>query len=250
MELKLTIPDYLSIEAYKKVTSLEHLSDLEKMMAVLGVLSNLSEDKMRELQIQELSKVFTEVTDSLIDVNPEFYPLFEIEGQLYGYNPITKMTLGEFVDVTNLTKDPIKNLEQIMALLYRPVLKHRFNGIKWAFKNSFKTGLGEVEDLTKYYTLEAYSTELRNKNAEIMNKLPVSFALGALSFFLQVGNSLLLGTQTYSAVGRKLTNKETKELAKRMTLAISTNIGDGLQQFITSRQLPSLVSQEIKLSQI
>jgi len=250
MKLQITIPDFLTIESYKKVTSLEHLSDVDKMVAVLGVLSDLPEEKMRELQIQDLSEIFTNVSDKLIDVNPEFYPLFEIEGQLYGYNPITKMTLGEFIDITNLTKDSSKNLEQIMALLYRPVLKHHFNGMKWAFKHSFKTGLGEVEDLTKYYKLEKYSVELRNKNAEVMKQLPVSFALGALSFFLQVGNSLLLGSQTSSAIGRKLSRKETKELAKRLTAVTSTSIGDGLQRFTTSRQLPSLTSQGIELSQI
>ena len=247
MELKLTIPDYLSIEAYKQVTSLDHLSDLEKMVATVSILSNLSEDKLRELQSSDLSNVFTEVTNRLIDVNPEYYPIIEIEGKLYGYQHMSKLTLGEYIDLENLVKEPIKNLEQVMAILYRPVLKQSFKSIKWATKMGYKLGIGEVDDLSKYYELEKYDSSKRQDNAEVMKNLPVSYALGALSFFLQVGNSLLLGSEAYS---QAKTKKQKKEILKKISTNLSMSTGDGLLLFITSQVHPSLQSQEIKLSQI
>ena len=247
MELKLTIPDYLSIEAYKQVTSLDHLSDLEKMVATVSILSNLSEDKLRELQSSDLSNVFTEVTNRLIDVNPEYYPIIEIEGKLYGYQHMSKLTLGEYIDLENLVKEPIKNLEQVMAILYRPVLKQSFKSIKWATKMGYKLGIGEVDDLSKYYELEKYDSSKRQDNAEVMKNLPVSYALGALSFFLQVGNSLLLGSEAYS---QAKTKKQKKEILKKISTNLSMSTGDGLLLFITSQVHPSLASQEIKLSQI
>ena len=247
MELKLTIPDYLSIEDYREVTSLEHLSDLEKMVKIVSTLSNLTEDKLKELQSTDLSNVFTEVTNRLIDVNPEYYPIIEVEGVLYGYQPISKLTLGEYIDLENLCKKPVENLEQIMAILYRPVLKHSFKSIKWVVKMGYKLGVGEVDDLSKYYTLEKYSSEERKTRAEILKKLPVGYALGALSFFLQVGNLHLAGSQIYTELKTK---KEKKKFLKEMANNLSVSIGDGLQLFITSQQHPSLTSQEIKLSQI
>jgi len=247
MELKLTIPDYLSIKDYKKVTSLDHLSDLEKMVATVSILSNLSEDKLRELQSNDLSKVFTEVTNRLIEVNPEFYPIIEIEGKLYGYQHISKLTLGEYIDLENLCKEPIANLEHIMGILYRPVLKHSFKSIKWASKMGFKIGMGEIDDLSKYYTLEKYDSEKRYDNAEVLKMLPVSYALGALSFFLQVGNSFLLGSKTYFKLKSK---KEKKKFLKETLQTTSIPTGDGLLRFITSLQHPSLTSREITLSQI
>ena len=247
MELKLTIPDYLSIKDYKQVTALDHLSDLEKMVSTVSILSNLSEDKLRELQSSDLSNVFTEVTNRLIDVNPEYYPIIEIEGKLYGYQHMSKLTLGEYIDLENLVKEPIKNLEQVMAILYRPVLKQSFKSIKWATKMGYKLGVGEVDDLSKYYELEKYDSSKRQDNAEVMKNLPVSYALGALSFFLQVGNSLLLGSEAYS---QAKTKKQKKEILKKISTNLSMSTGDGLLLFITSQVHPSLASQEIKLSQI
>ena len=247
MQLQLTIPDYLSIKDYKKVTSLDHLSDLEKMVKIVSILSNLTEDKLRELQSNDLTKVFNEVADRLIDVNAEFYPIIEIEGKMYGYQNISKLSLGEYIDLENLCKKPVENLEQIMAVLYRPVLKQSFKSIKWAVKMGYKLGQGEVDALSKYYTLEKYDAEKRPDNAIIMGNLPISFALGALSFFLQVGNLHLLGSETYLQLPNQ---KKKKEYLKTLANSLSVNIGDGLQLFTTSQVHPSLISQEIKLSRI
>ena len=219
MQLQLTIPDYLSIEAYKQVTSLDHLSSLEKMIKTVSILSNLSEDKLKELQSTDLSNVFMEVTNRLIDVKPEYYPIIEIEGKMYGYQHISKLTLGEYIDLENLTKEPVKNLEQIMAILYRPVLKQSFKSIKWAVKMGYKLGVGEVDDLSKYYTLEAYDTDKRKENAEILKTMPVAYALGALSFFSQVGTLLSIGSKPYSKLKSK---KQKKEFLKKMPAGLLT----------------------------
>ena len=247
MELKLTIPDYLSIKDYKQVTSLEHLSDLEKMVKVVSILSNLSEDKLKELQSKDLSTVFMEVTNRLININPEFYPIIEIEGKLYGYQNISKLTLGEYIDLENLCKKPVENLEDIMAILYRPVLKHSFKSIKWVTKMGYKLGTGEVDDLSKYYELEKYDSSKREDNAKVVENLPVTYALGALSFFLQVGSLFLAGSELYS---QAKTKKEKTAILKNLTTSLSTSIGDGLQLFTTSQVHPSLTSQGLKLSQI
>jgi hypothetical protein len=246
MELKISIPDFLSIKNYKQISSMEHLSSIEKMIQTIVILSDLPEETVREMQIEDISAVFSKVSESVIDIRNEFYPIIEIEGQLYGYNPISKFTLGEYVDLENLNKNALQNLEEIMALLYRPIVKHKFNGIKWAFKNRFKIGLGKAEHLFSYYTIEKYSSETRVERAEIMKDIPASFALGALTFFLHNANLYLLGSQI-SSDSKKETKKQIETIAKKMT---SDNIGGGLQQFITSRKVPSLVSQEIRLLQI
>jgi hypothetical protein len=246
MELKISIPDYLSIKNYKQISSMEHLTSIEKMIQTIVVLSDLPEETVREMQREDISTVFSKVSETVVDVKNEFYPIIEIEGQLYGYNPISKFTLGEYVDLENLNKNALQNLEEIMALLYRPIVKHKFNSIKWAFKNRFKIGLGKAEHLFSYYTIEKYSSETRVERAEIMKDIPASFALGALTFFLHNANLYLLGSQI-SSDSKKETKKQIETIAKKIT---SDNIGGGLQQFITSRKVPSLVSQEIRLLQI
>jgi hypothetical protein len=79
-----------------------------------------------------------------------------------------------------------------------------------------------------------------------MATIPVSFALGALAFFLAVASNSLLSIQA-SSLSNKAEKKKRMEIIKKLT---SVPIGDGLLQFITYQKLPSLQSQEIRVSQI
>jgi len=249
-KIKFTIPDYLSLGNYKKLSLLEHLTDLEKTIASLTILTDLSEETIRELQPSDLSSIHGDVVDKAIEFNSEFYPVFELEGVMYGFADITKMTLGEYVDLDMLVKEPINNLSEIMAILYRPILKHRFKSFEYSFKQSFKVKLGEAENIFKYYTLEKYDSDVRAEKALLLDKMPASFALGALSFFLQIASALYLGSLTSSITDPKERKKAMVETKKTIKKTLLDNIGGGLQLFITSRQLPSLKSQEIKLLQI
>ncbi len=221
---------------------------MEKTIASLTILTDLPEETIRELQEADLARIHTDVIERTMDLTPEFYPVFEMDGQLYGFADISSLSLGTYADLDRLTKDTQANVAEIMAILYRPILKHRFNSFEYAFKQSFKVKLGEAENIFKYYTLEKYDNKLREERAEVMEKIPASFALGALSFFLQVRSAHLIGSQIYlQQEDKKIVKKEVKEKIKAI---LSDSIGGGLQLFITSRQLPSLTSQEIKLLQI
>jgi len=244
MEIKLEIPNYLSIKQWKEFTSVDHLSESEKMIYLISLLSNKEETEIRDWTPASLTQVYAKVVDALSDVDPMFYPVFELDGQLYGFSSISKMTLGEYVDLERLAKKPQENIEEIMAILYRPITKHRFNGIKWAFKNTFKVSQGEAENLFKYYTLEKYNSENREEQANKLSVIPASMAFGALNFFLVLASTSLLGTNL-SSLTPKQQMKVMKETNKQMALV---GIGDGLLQFITSLRHPSFQSQEIKAS--
>jgi hypothetical protein len=153
---------------------------------------------------------------------------------------MSKMTFGEYIDLQKLTKNPTMNLEEIMALLYRPIKKHSFKGITWAVKSQYKIGTGNVENLFQYYELEKYDSNKRTEQAEIMKQLPVAFALGALSFFLVLTNTLLVSTNL--SLNPKI--KKEMETIKTLSKVGSIAIGDGLLQFITSQRHPSFQLQE------
>ena len=244
MEIKLQIPDYLSIKQWKTFVSLEHMSDSEKMVYLISLLSDKEEDEVKKWTPSSLTQVYSKVIEAVSDVDPAFYPVFELDGQLYGYSSISKMTLGEYVDLERLAKKPQENIEEIMAILYRPITKHRFKGIKWAFKNTFKVSHGDAENLFKYYTLEDYDSSKRAEQAEKLSIIPASMAFGALNFFLALASMSLLGSNLSSLTpAQQMTIM--KETSSQMAFL---NIGGGLLQFITSLQHPSFQSQEIKAS--
>jgi len=241
MEIQLNIPDYLSIKHWKKFISSEHLEPTEKMIYLLSLLSDKEENEVREYTPTALKTVYDAVLKSLNELEPSFYPVFELDGVLYGFRSMTSLTLGEYVDLERLASKPQANIEEIMAILYRPIIKNRFSGIKWAFKSKHKIALGEAENLFKYYTVEDYDSSKRAENAEKLSVIPASMALGALGFFLVVGTTFSLGSNL-SSLDPKLAMKEMKKLNTQMA---SMNIGDGLLQFITSLQHPSFQSQAI-----
>lgn len=239
------IPEYLSIKDWKYFNSLEHLSHTEKMIAMLSRLGGVDENELKKHKANELSDAYKTLLEAFQDMKPQFYPIIELDGVLYGYTPMSKMALGEYVDLERLANKSNETLEEIMAILYRPITKHKFSGLKWAYKNKTKIALGEAENLFNYYNVEEYDSSQRKDNADKLSVIPASMALGALSFFLVVGTSLSLGTQISSLPadkGMKIVEKMNKQMA-------SMNIGDGLLQFIIYLQHPSLTSQDRKVSQ-
>ena len=239
MELRFNLPDYLSIKDWKYFQSLEIENDNEKMLKFIAYATDIPDDVMMGLRPNDLTQVYSTIIEKMSEVEASFFPVIEINNQLYGYSSISKMTFGEYIDLQKLTKNPSVNLEEIMALLYRPIAKHSFNGIVWAIKSKYKIGKGDVENLFKYYELEKYDSKKRAEQAEIMKELPVAFALGALSFFLVLTNTLLVSTNL--SLNPKI--KKEMEMIKTLSKAGSPAIGDGLLQFITSQKHPSFQLQ-------
>ncbi len=242
MELKINVPDYLSLKHWKRFVANEHLEPTEKMITLLSTFSDMGVDELMKFKPSELSQIYEAVLSSLRDLEPQFYPIFELDGVLYGFSSLSKLSLGEYVDLERLAKKPQDNIEEIMAILYRPITKNRFNGIKWAFKNKHKVALGDAENLFKYYELEEYDSSERSENADKLSVIPASIALGALSFFLVLANSSLIGS-SLSSLPPKQAMKEMEKMNKQMA---SMSIGAGLLQFITSQVHPSFQSQEIE----
>ena len=188
MELKFNLPDYLSIKDWKYFQSLEIENDNEKMLKFIAYATDIPEDTIMSLRPVDLTQVYSTVLAQIGEVESTFFPLFELEGQLYGFSSISRMSFGEYIDLQKLTKNPTLHLEEIMAILYRPVVKHTLDGVTWAVKSQHKIGTGNVENLFNYYELEKYDSRKLVEQADKMKNIPVAFALGALSFFLVLTN--------------------------------------------------------------
>jgi hypothetical protein len=230
-KLKLTIPDYLSIGDYKKLTNLEHLGALQKKATIISLLTNVPVEEVLTWDLDSITKVSNDL-EKLLDAPNEYYPIFEHEGVLYGYSSVSKMTGAEFIDIENLTKDPNNNLSQIMALLYRPIVKHSLGSINYNVKNVIKTAKGLKENVYKYYTLEPYNSEEREIRAEVFNSLPSQYAMGTLGFFLCSEMLYLNSIKGYS--------EELKPIMEETVMTILESIGDGSQHSTNLVKLGSL----------
>ena len=240
MKVQINIPEYLSISDWKYFTSLEHLDDSEKMITLISKMGGVDIEEVRKYTPIALQQVYSTLLSSFEDLQPHFNPIFELDGVLYGFKSITSMTTGEYIDLERLCKQPQENLEEIMAILYRPIVKNRFKGIKWAFKSTYKVALGEAENLFKYYEVEDYDNSKREENSQTLSNIPASIGLGALSFFLVLG-TYYSASSSLSSLPPQQQMTEIKKMNEELRLL---NIGDGLLRFIISLEHPSYQSEE------
>jgi hypothetical protein len=216
-KIRIELPEYFTISHYKKMGSFEHLDDIEKVIQTIVAMTDYSEEDVMTWKLQDMMKVFNGVETILADIQNEFYPVFQFQGVTYGFQPLSKMAVGEYMDLERRLEDPIANLEEIMAILYRPVSKHNFEEFKWRAKSYIKHLQGKPDTLFKLYEVEEYDTEKRDWRAELFKELPIEYALGATSFFLVFNLMLQKDILTSS---HDLTKEQKEVMVAMMDLAM------------------------------
>lgn len=240
-KVNITIPDFLSVENYKKLLNIEHLSDLNKLVYTVSVLAGIDEEEIRTWSPSDIAKIANDLTDTMSPENM-FYPVFEHEGVMYGYSNIDRMSLGEFTDLERLCGKPNENLEEIMAILYRPITKNKIKNLGWRQLHNVMIFTEKIDNPFKWYNIKKYNNEDRMERAELFKGLPVALALGAMGFFLALVNQYLADTGISS---KNKTMMEMKEFLTKENERLFLNIGDGLHQYIHSPNQVYSTSQEM-----
>ena len=151
------------------------------------------------------------------------------------------MNVGEHMDLERLSKDPQKNLPEIIAILYRPIKEHKLRSLEFKIKSNIKAMIGGSEHLFPYYTLEPYDSNQRRIDKEKMLNFPASVALGAMSFFLLTAETSLKNSQISSPKDQK---QQMKKMIKKAQLAFHNTMGGSIR-YTSLQTLPSYKSQEI-----
>lgn len=211
--ITIEIPEMISVGQYQNFGTLDHLSETRRVIRIVSAISGYTEEEVEKWSLTSVFQIYKDINERIQDLKPFFLPIFEWEGTTWGFQPIHKMSAGEFIDMESRLEKGIDSLHELLGILYRPIDKHRFDGLEWKIKWNTKYVLGKSENLFKYYDLEEYDTEKRDWYAEGFKKLPLPIALGAYNFFLFVGMELSKDFQTsFRKSVQKMTKKEKKEL--------------------------------------
>ena len=218
---------------------------MEQKLHVIQVLTGESMETVLKWPIPFIIQLYAKLNELIGSVEPEFYPVIEWEGKQYGYRPMHKMLLEEYIDLDMLIKDADRNINDIMAILYRPITKNNLNSGKWIAKQTFKVLQGQMENGFDYYEIEKYDNRIREQVASSYDNFPASMALGALGFFLD-SNLSLSKNITSSSQQWELMMNEVKSKKSKMRRALArTTVG-----YISSINLlkvPSYNSQAISV---
>jgi hypothetical protein len=240
--VKVDIPNYLTIKHYLGFQLITDVTnDIDLVINTVSIMTGNPVEEIRQWNIDDLVTVYKALAEVQLDTKAEFYPILEVENTLYGFQPISKMTVGEHMDLERLAKDPQKNLPEIIAILYRPIKEHKLRSLEFQVKSNIKALMGGSEHLFPYYTLEPYDANQRRIDKEKMNDFPASVALGAMSFFLLTAEISLKNSQTYSPQDLK---SKMKKMEKQVKLVFNNTTG-GSPQYMSLHTLPSYKLQEI-----
>jgi hypothetical protein len=225
MQITTNIPDYFTVKHYKQFSVLKSLDEMEQKLHVIQVLTGESMETVRQWPIPFIIQLYARLNELISNVEPEFYPVIEWEGKQYGYRPMHKMNLDEYVDLDILLKDTDRNINDILAILYRPITKNKLNSNKWIAKQTFKVLQNDMENGFDYYDIEKYDNTKRADIAPSYDNFPASVALGALGFFLGSNLSLSKNTESFSQLWELMMNEVKKKKSKIRRALGRTTVG-------------------------
>ena len=189
----------VTLERWLEVVDLETGSKTKDAEETIAVLSDIPKKLIRELQLSDVAIIMGRIAELQSDQNTELKKTFEIDGVEYGMHPnLDSLTLGEYADIETFIKNGFeKNMPELMAVLFRPVIKRN----------------GDA------YIIEAYDGEIALR-AEEMKKMSAEQVQASLFFFSNLGKCLLRILPLY------LTER-VKEMKEQLKTETSQQDGDG-----------------------
>lgn len=171
----------------------------------LSIFCGIDKDEQSLFPVNEVEDIKTILAGVFIQ-NPELQRFIKIGGVEYGFHPkLEDISIGEFVDLEEYMKDPIKNATKWMGILYRPVIKKLFNR----------------------HEIEPYHPDKHDGTA--FEDITMDVVQGALLFFYRLEIGLQISSLTYL-------NQQANQEKPLMPEEHSLNDGDGMQSSINSLQ--------------
>jgi hypothetical protein len=137
--MQVTIPSYITVSHYNQFKYLDDIeSQTDKILFKISILTGISMEELEKWPLPAITQVYKEIQNILNNLEPEFYPIIEWNGKEYGFKSIKKMSMAEYVDLSELCKNPTQNLTNILAILYRPITKNKVKSTKYLVKSTIK----------------------------------------------------------------------------------------------------------------
>ena len=167
----------VTLDRWVKLISHKGKTKSADARVTIEALSNIPATVLDKLELAHIVVILNSLATMQKSENSSLREIIEIEGKEYGFHPdLDGITLGEFADLETYMQDMEKNLPEIMAILFRPIVA--------------KEG--------DYYQIEAYDGEIKLR-AEVMRKISAEKVQDALVFVYNFGE-ILLPTMASSSI--------------------------------------------------
>ena len=177
----------VNLDTWLKLIDFHSGTKSKEAEETIAALSNIPKDLINQLELKDVAIIMSKISELQGGQDSSLKRVIEIDGKRYGFHPdLDSITLGEYADIETMIKNDIeKNLPELMAILYRPI----------------------VEEKNEVYTIEAYDGNISIR-AEEMKKMSAEQVQSALVFFWAFVSVLLMTLESYSIKQQKETKMQ------------------------------------------
>jgi len=167
----------------------------EDTVSQIQAITGLKRDDIRKIDMATIEKIVTAYAEGLKNDEKVFKQFIEIDGIKFGFHPNLKsMTFGEWLDLSELSKNFPHQLPELMCILYRPV----------------------TAEINLQYKIEEYDSDVHLKYAPQMRQLNLANVNAALLFFSTLRNDLVNSTPEYLEAELERLKREISQLAEEV----------------------------------
>lgn len=158
----------VKIHQYRQILNVKDLSDREKTLSIVSILSGVSKKTLLSMSASELSPIVSDLLFTNSSPSAEIITRFTVGEIAFGLIPdLNQLTVGEIMDLEEYVADWNNSIHKIVGVLYRPIIK---------------------EDKLSY-EIEPYDSFRALKAAEIFDKdLSIEIGYATSLFFSIIGS--------------------------------------------------------------
>ena len=176
-------------------TYVDFMAAGEDTVSQIQAITGLKRDDIRKIDVTQIEKIVTAYANGLKNDEKVFQKFIEIDGIKFGFHPNLKsMTFGEWLDLSELSKNFPHQLPELMCILYRPV----------------------TAEINQQYKIEEYDSDVHLKYAPQMRQLNLANVNAALLFFSTLRNDLVNSTPEYLEAELERLKREISQLAEEV----------------------------------
>ena len=176
-------------------TYVDFMAAGEDTVSQIQAITGLKRDDIRKIDVTQIEKIVTAYANGLKNDEKVFKQFIEIDGIKFGFHPNLKsMTFGEWLDLSELSKNFPHQLPELMCILYRPV----------------------TAEINQQYKIEEYDSDVHLKYAPQMRKMNLANVNAALLFFSTLKNDLVSNTPEYLEQELERLKREITQLAEEV----------------------------------
>jgi hypothetical protein len=176
-------------------TYVDFMAAGEDTVSQIQAITGLKRDDIRKIDVTQIEKIVTAYANGLKNDEKVFQKFIEIDGIKFGFHPNLKsMTFGEWLDLSELSKNFPHQLPELMCILYRPV----------------------TAEINMQYKIEDYDSDVHLKYAPQMRKMNLANVNAALLFFSTLKNDLVSNTPEYLEQELERLKREISQLAEEV----------------------------------